>query len=57
MWDTDDKLYGYYCAFQVECGVEINGLGFSCNPYKANYLSLGNPHKCNSLILKVLTAL
>lgn len=57
MWDMDDKLYGYYCAFQVECGVEINGLGFSCNPYKANYLSLGNPHKCNSLILKVLTAL
>lgn len=33
----DDKLHGYYYAFQVEYGLEINGLGFSCIPYKANY--------------------
>lgn len=48
MWDMDGTLHGYYCAFQVEYFLEINGLGFSCDPYKANDLSLGNPHKCNS---------
>lgn len=50
MWDVDGQLHGYYCAFQVEYSLEINGLSFF-SPYilyKVNYLSLSNSHKYNS---------